>query len=333
MQETKSRPTPVSVQEERVERQERYRASVRQVDELARKHQVVGQKLGEDMRSLTERGHALEALEVEDQQTGLISELMRRLSRRSAMLERRSATEGLLAQYEVVDVRVREASAFCDELGLCARQLQADVDQLHQDLADSRQGQRTSARRVIDLENELRALRKDESLSPEELARREDALSFELKSSSISMDLHRARERLCRTHLDPTRELRDLVQRLHEEMAQFVLSAAATTEEAGRRIQALGMVADAPAVVAELSQSLSDLETATKDTTRYIEATQQLITSVLPELSARLEAHVETDQLVLTATLEDVNVDLARAEAEKALRNAAEDEVEEFLRK
>ena len=158
-----------------------------------------------------------------------------------------------------------------------------------------------------------------------------DALEFELRQETLSLELFRASAEVARHHLEPSRALRDTTQRLHEEMATFTLQATGTVNAAGRRIQALGLAADAPLVVGELQQSLEELQQAMDMTTAYIEQTRVLITDVLPELSARLAAQREMEEVAVTSELDQVSREHARALAERTLREAAEAEVEEYL--
>ena len=55
------------------------------------------------------------------------------------------------------------------------------------------------------------------------------------------------------------------------------------------------------------------------------------ITDVLPELSARLAAQREMEEVAVTSELDQVSREHARALAERTLREAAEAEVEEYL--
>ena len=118
---------------------------------------------------------------------------------------------------------------------------------------------------------------------------------------------------------------------LHEGMAGYVMQAGSAVDAAGRKIQALGMAADAPVVVGELQESLAQLGSAMEVTQSYVEQTQQLLNRVLPDLSSRVADEIENRNLLLTSTLEDVSRERARVMADRALRDAADAEVETWL--
>jgi hypothetical protein len=110
-----------------------------------------------------------------------------------------------------------------------------------------------------------------------------------------------------------------------------VISATHTVNAAGRRIGALGMLADAPIVVAELHQSLEALGVAIEATTQWIDRSQRFIVQVLPELSARVRAEGEANAAALAIELEAHDRERSRREAERTLRDAAEAEVARLL--
>ena len=114
-------------------------------------------------------------------------------------------------------------------------------------------------------------------------------------------------------------------------MASYVLGATHTVNAAGRRIQGLGMLADAPAVVAELQESLNALNAAMEATASYVESSQMLIAKVLPDLAARINADAEAQSAVLDADLKHLDRTSRRELAERALREAAEDEIASLL--
>lgn len=308
-----------------------HRRTLDRVDELAHTQTRVGRELNGDLGTLRDKGQALDQLEREMSQSGLLAGLMARITGRSSVLERRSATEALVDHYETVSVRLRRASAFADDLRLCALELQEEVEELHGQLADAIANEKASAERILAIEARLQELGLD-GISKTERDRLRDKLEFELRQETLMLELFRASEELARQHLGPARALRDTTMRLNEEMATFVLHATGTVNAAGRRIQALGMAADAPVVVGELQQSLDELNDAMEITSRYVEQTQELLAEVLPQLSARLQAQTEMDQMTVTAELESVTREHAKALANKALREAAEAEIEDFLR-
>jgi hypothetical protein len=243
------------------------------------------------------------------------------------VLARKSIAEGLLTQYEQVSVSLRRASAFADELHLCALELQEEVEQLHGEHARNLAGAREAAERVMHIEADLDAL----DAADHDTRRQEDRLRFEERTTSSRMELYRAGAELCRQELEPARALRDTVLQLHEEMARFVLQATSSVNAAGRRIQALGVAADAPSVVAELNESLQQLDAAMNATEHYLDQAQHLLTRVLPELSERLERDAAHRRLDLADDLDALSRERARELADRALREAADAEIAEHL--
>ncbi|MCO4746404.1 MAG: hypothetical protein KC912_16525 [Proteobacteria bacterium] len=303
------------------------RRTLDRVDELVRTQTQVGRELTRELTTLSDKGHALDHLETEVSQAGLLSSLMARITGRSTVLERRSATEALVDHYELVSIRLRRASAFADDLRLCALELQQEVVELHEQLADALANEQAAAQRVLALETALAAVKGVSA----EADRARDTVDFELRQEALMLELFRASADMARQHLEPAKALRDTTMRLNEEMATFVLQATGTVNAAGRRIQALGMAADAPMVVGELQQSLDELNDAMEITTAYVEQTQVLLAEVLPRLSARLEAQREMEQITVTSELNAVTREHAHALAERALREAAESEIDELL--
>jgi len=323
--------THALLQRRREEVSTRHQRAVHRVDRLMVTQQTLGRELGAGLDELQQTRGELQELEAAANDDSLLATLVRPFTARRTALQRKSVAEGLIKQYEKVSVRLREATAFSDQLKLTALELQQEVDRLHRELGEALHNQRVAATRVLELEDALAQLEADPELSPEARDRRRDRFTFDLRTEAVALDLYEAAAGHCRTHLPAARSLRDTVLRLHEEMAEYVLSATHTVNAAGRRIQGLGMLADAPVVVAELQASLDELNQAMQATQDYVESSQALIAEVLPELSARVAAEAEASSAVLRSELDEVDRAKSRAMAERALREAAEDEIRELL--
>jgi len=300
------------------------------VGALLASQQQLSQGLKAELGSLDRAGHSLDELEARAQQGGLLAALTRQLNRRRSTLARRSATEGLTTRYQAVSARLRAAAAFCDELQLAALQLQAELDDLHEDAQAGHAEEQRAARQIQALEAELVQL---EALASTEAERRIDRLRFQVRSEGANLELALARVRLAQQYVEPTRQLRDTLQRLHADMSRFLVAATASVQAAGRRIQALGMVADAPMVVDELQSSMQDLASAIAATEQQIAQSQRLLVQVLPTLARELEADGALEEQALRDNLERLDRDRARALAEQALREEAEREVEALGRR
>jgi len=323
--------TYAMLQRRREEVSTRHQRAVGRVDRLLVTQETLGRELGDGLDTLSQTRGELQELEAAANDTSLLATLTRPFTARRTALQRRSVAEGLIQQYEKVSVRLREATAFSDELKLTALELQQEVDRLHRELGEALHNQRVAATRVLELEDVLAELERDPELSAEVKDRRRDRYTFDLRTEAVALDLYKAAAEHCRTHLPAARSLRDTVLRLHEDMAEYVLSATHTVNAAGRRIQGLGMLADAPVVVAELQASLDELNQAMQATADYVESSQSLIAEVLPQLSAKVAAQAEASAAVLHSELEHIDREKSRALAERALRDAAEDEIRDLL--
>ncbi|HHO52427.1 MAG TPA: hypothetical protein ENK18_16550 [Deltaproteobacteria bacterium] len=312
---------------------ERHRRAMGQVSELLDNQKQIGRELSSGLTTLKRQRSELDRMEQQETDSSLLASLVRPFTARRSALARRSIAEGLLRQYEQVSVRLREATAFSDELKLCALELQQEVDRLHRELGEALHNQRVAAERVLQLEEALVEVDEDASLRPEEQARRRDRFEFDARTEAVSLELYKAAAELCRQHIPPARALRDTVLQLHEEMAQYVLSATHTVNAAGRRIQGLGMLADAPIVVQELQESLDELNLAMEATADYVERSSHLIAEVLPHLSARVQAESEATEAALEMELAAIDRERSRVHAERTLREAAQDEIESLLGK
>ena len=321
----------VTLQRRQADVQERQRRAVARVGTLLVTQRRVGAELGAGLKVLGQHRGALERMERQAGDASLITSLVRPFTARRSALARRSIAEGLLRQYERVSVRLREATAFADELSLSALELQVEVDRLHAELAEATHRHRVIEARITEIEAELAALdASDPQLDADAVARLRDRLAFELRRESVTLDLLRASAQLCRHHLPAARSLRDTVLRLREEMAHYVVSATHTVNAAGRRIQGVGLLADAPIVIAELQEGLHDLDLAMRATVDYVERSQVLLAEVLPSLTARLEADAEAGALLVLDS-RDQERERARLDAERGLRDAAEAEIDALL--
>ena len=291
------------------------RKSIDQVGTLARQQKTMGEDLSDELARLRAESETLRALDEADGQGGLLALLSRRLTRRSRMLERRSHTLALVQLYEEVGVDLRRAAQFSDELQLCALSLNSEVEALSAELERSRDNGERAAARVAALQRLLDEVGDSDAA----LA---DQLSFEQRRQRQLQLLCERAVALNGEALPEARELRDQVQGLQENMAEFVSVAASQIDASGRRIQALGAAADAPMVVAELRESLDHLDAAMELTSDTVLAASRLLDRTLPDLHAKLGAEAELDKL--TAGLNESDAETKR---DAELRRAAEEEV------
>jgi hypothetical protein len=308
----------------------RHEAALQRVEKMSATQQTLGRELGEGLQSLADSRETLQSMERAASEASLFAALVRPFTARRTATARRSVTEALLARHERVSVHLREATAFADELKLTSLELQQEVDRLHREAGEALHNQREAASRIVATERALRGL-ESQDLPPEQRARHRDRLDFDLRTEAVALDLFEAAAQHASSHLPAARSLRDTVLQLHEQMAKFVLDATHTVNAAGRRIHGLGVLADAPVVVAELRESLEELQQAMDAAQAYVASSQALITQVLPELSAQAQARAEASSTILHAELEQVDRERARLAAERALRESAEREIQDLL--
>lgn len=319
-------PTHAANLEREKEVLDRHKDALARVDALANRQRDVGEALDRELGLMLDQGEVLDAIEERQKETGFLVNITKRFTARRDRLARRSVSETLLRQYEHVHTRLAGAAAFVDELRLCAAELQQDVDGLHDELATAIFEEKRLAQSIGAFERALELL---DTETGDAASRKRDQLEYDQRTASAELALWQARATIARQGLPPARSLRDTVLTLHEEMARYVETARGTVRSAGRRIQALGTAADAPAVVAELQESLDDLRHAMQATEQYLKSTQELYTRVLPRLSKELEEHLATQgQLAETGASTRAE---ARAMAEAALVEAAEAELAELL--
>ncbi len=327
-------PSQSALLERRKALRTRHQRSMAQVTDLARSQQELSAELGNELTQMRTQAGQLDELEQRAAETGLLAALTRAFARRRAILQRRSVAEGLLRRYETASQCLRRASAFSDELRLCALELQEQVDELHAELERSERNRLRAAEAVVALDDAIAEIEPPPGGGEEQTReRRFDELQFRQRSEALALELFQAADDLLGQELPPARALRDTVMELHEEMARFVLGAESAINTAGRRIQALGMAADAPMVVAELQTSMAELGAAMEATEHYVEQAQHLLTHVLPELNAEMAARTRTDNDILVDDLDSISRERSRALAEQALKDAARAEVESVTRK
>lgn len=324
-------PSQALLLEEQAGLRSQHQERLRRVQGLVQGHASLSSEVKGELATALEARAALEALSQEATSPGLLASIARALGRRRVLLERKSAAEQLVTQFQAVQVSLSKASAFSDELRLCALELQAEVDRLHEVTGESGGNAQACARKILEIESALTTLERTAELSEDERARFKDALRFEERSQGIALELFRARRSLCQQELGPARELRDTVLSLHEDMARFVQQAGSTVNGQGHRIQALGLAADAPVVIAELHARMQGLDELASASQLYIDQAQHLLTEVLPELSQRLEASSRVRSLEVSEGLEDLSRERARELADRALRDAADAEVSAAL--
>jgi hypothetical protein len=327
-------PSQAALLERRKALRTKYQRSMAQVTDLARSQRELSTELGNELSQIRAQADLLDDLDLREAESGLLAALTRAFARRRAILQRRSVAEGLLQRYETASQCLRRASAFSDELRLCALELQQQVDELHAELAKSEDNRLRAAEAVVSLDDAIAEMEDGPTaIDDGTRARKLDEYQFRQRSEALALELFQAAEELTRGELPPARALRDTVVELHEEMARFVLGAESAINTAGRRIQALGMAADAPTVVAELQTSMAELGAAMEATERYVEQAQHLLTHVLPELNAEMAARAKTDNDLLVDDLDAISRERSRALAEQALKDAARAEVESVTRR
>ena len=306
--------------------EQRHAGTLGRVESLMESQQSLTSTLAGEISAIREDGDRLHQLEEQSgADPGLLGSLARRLGRRSRMLERRTVAGRLHDQYAEVHTTLRKASAFADELRLCAVELAAEVDHLHGEVEASLADIVRLEARMAAIDQELLNLEEDDGVNPQ---RKADQLTFERADLRTGVDLLNAKAQLCAREVEPVRTLRETVQSMHQEMAQYVLHASASVEGSGRRIQALGLAADAPIVVSELQAGLDQLDLAMSATEAYLEQAHELLTRVLPALSEQIRLQGSQSALELEAGLSAIAQARGATASDADLKAAALAEVE-----
>jgi hypothetical protein len=292
------------------------------VEDLVREQQQVSTHLSQGLSEMQSKGAQLDQVGSE---TGLVARITRLLSRRSEVLARRSISEALVGIHEKSVVDLRRASTVTDHLKRTAAELNLEAEGLHHERVQARQMLKETAQRVLKLEAELDHLQADRAVDHSQEI---DSLEFKERSVSGDVLLIRAHIELCTDELGEAQDLRDTVQTMHEDMARFVLGATKAVNGAGRRIQSLGMAADAATVVIELNESMLQLDVAMQETSRYLLAADDLLTRVLPGMNAKLSSQEDKQRFSVQTDLEQISRSRSRALADQALLEAAEAEVD-----
>lgn len=307
----------------------RHRAALTKVEELRHTREQIGQALEGEVQVLQEQGERLRKMEVEREAGGVFVALVRRLSGGRQMLARRTVAEALNAQFQAASTRLRQASAFSDELRLCALELQAEVAALHDELREAEQQLRARSGAVEGLRARLAAVQAGEQeLSLEERDRQLDHLSFALREAVLGLEHVRIGAEFSGAQIGPTRALRDTVMALYEGMSRYVLAASASLDAAGRRIQPLSMAADAPVVIAELRESIGDLDAAMSATAAYVQQTREILDRTLPVLTDSMRLS-DSGLGQLSTTQAEAR---AQSLADGALQGAANAEVDRWIK-
>jgi len=303
-----------------------HESTLARVGTLVENQKTLTTAIAGEISAIRADGDALQQLEsAEQSDAGLLVSITRRLGRRSRMLERRTVASRLQDQYADVHTTLRKASAFADELRLCAVELAGGVDQLHADVESSLSAVVEFEGRITAIDTLLAELGAEEGLAQQ---RRIDKLHFERADLQTGVNLLEAKARLCAREVEPARKLRETVQSMHQEMARYVLHASSSVEGSGRRIQALGLAADAPVVVSELQEGLDQLDLAMAATEAYLDQAHEMLTRILPELSAQIRQQGNETALELEAGLSAIGRAREGAASDADLKAAALAEVE-----
>ena len=306
--------------------EQQHESTLARVGGLVQGQEKLTSTLAEEIASIREDGDRLQQLESEAQvEPGLLGSISRRLGRRSRMLERRTVAGRLHEQYAEVHTTLRKASAFADELRLCAVELATEVDQIHGDVEASLAAALSLEERITVIDSELAVLAEHGTAQDQ---RSIDKLTFERADMRTGVDLLEAKAKLCAREVEPVRALRQTVQSMHHEMAQYVLHASASVEGSGRRIQALGLAADAPIVISELQAGLDQLDLAMSATETYLDQAHEMLTRILPELSEQIRLQGSESALALEEGLSAIERARNHTASDADLKAAALAEVE-----
>lgn len=319
----------VELQERQLVLRKSHEQTLTEVESLVRQQQQVSTQLNGGIVQMRSKGTEFDKLD-SGSQGGLLARITRLVSRRTDVLARRSISDALVQVHERTVLDLRRASAVADQLKRSAAELHQEVLGLFAERTQATQNLKLAAQRVLDLEAALDALHQDDSLMAAAKSQQVDSLEFVERSVSADVALIRAHVHLCTDEIKASRGLRDTVQTMHSDMSGFVMSAGKAVNSAGRKIQSLGMAADAATVVIELNESMEALDVALEETARYLLQADDLLTRVLPDLNARIAANDGVRRLSIETDLDQMSRTRAKTLADQALRAAADAEIDKL---
>lgn len=293
----------------------RHRRTLDRVKELATSQEQAATSLQTQLTGLQSETTALQP-----SHSGVLTSLFRRV--RSTTTNQATVTESLFARYESVEIELRRTSEYADELELCAVELQGDIEALHADVAAAERNAAAAQQRMVQLEATALKVEANPDAFPRGFG---DKLTFEHRTTRTQIALFEAATSLAAGQLGPARRLRDAVLNLHEDVARYTLAASRSVQDAARQIHALGLAADAPAVLADLRDAITDLDTALHATEGFVARTQEVLRVELPRLLAQLQREAQTRGALLLGDDPDDPT------GELALHRAAVAEVDEHL--
>ncbi|MDP2342586.1 MAG: hypothetical protein Q8O67_16635 [Deltaproteobacteria bacterium] len=204
---------------------------------------------------------------------GVLGSLKRRLRARKpkAQVSKRSVEDALRGRIESALGETKKASLLVDRFAALRDGLFADLERLHQHVANTNAFDTAAGAAVID----ARVAEQDAALSERERdAARQRRHRFEQQQELA----HRALERLA-VLVASARGLLDVTETLSVDVAAFARAAERQLDGLSARARALGVVEDAASVVEELERSLLTLAGSLDDVTVFATAVHERVTA------------------------------------------------------
>lgn len=225
------------------------------------------------------------------------------------ILTHRSIEEILRNQYELSARRAKEAAEFVDRLEAAKAALWDEIDRLNQKIVESAQNEELAAERVRILDRLRGRLELEkEGLDPASAQARQtqsliDQTHRQLAEHTTKLKLYStAEDRLERLQRN-TRQLAETIGHLQADIVVYVTAATEKLDLIAGQIQAIGVAADASAVMFELQNSLKAMTESVNHATRFVSETQVYFRENIDSMLEEMELYDDETERILTGNL------------------------------
>jgi hypothetical protein len=220
-----------------------------------------------------------------------------------------ASVEALLReQFEASQARLSEAAAFTDRLEVAQTDLYDEVDRLNGRIVEAAENEGLAAAHLLAVEAHQHDLIHQRERAPDAATRQRvqaelDRCKRVLAEHATRLKLYdTAADRLAQLKLN-TQRLAETVAHLRSDIGRYVMAASEKLDLVSGQINAVGVAADATAVMIELKQALSGMTASLNEATRFVSRTQRYFRENIDGLIDELEVYDDETRRVLDANL------------------------------
>lgn len=221
-----------------------------------------------------------------------------------------TSVEALLrSQFEASQVRLAEAAAFTDRLEAAERELYDEVDRLNTRIVEAAENEVVAAEHLLAVEGHQAALRAQlrapglDEASQRRVEAELDRCRRVLAEHATRLKLYdTAEERLGRLK-ESTGRLAETVAHLRSDISRYVTAAGEKLDLVSGQINAVGVAADATAVMVELKHALEGMSASLNEATRFVSRTQRYFRENIDGLIDDLDVYDDETRQVLEENL------------------------------